>query len=81
PERARVPECSPERACVPKFCQERASIPNGSPGRAFVPEGSPGSLEAHKCPPTCPFLPPPPLPSDSPSACPQPTICAVGSLR
>ncbi|KAI2650157.1 Transcription elongation regulator 1 [Labeo rohita] len=37
------------------------------------------SPEAHKFPLTLSFLPPPPLSPGSPSAHPQPTICAVGS--
>ncbi len=48
---------------------------------APVPEVSPGSLEAFKCPPSHPLLPPPPLLSGSPSARPQPTIYAVRAWR
>ncbi len=77
PERATVPELSPERASVPVFSPERTSVPVFSPERALVPVIRPESPEAHKCPPSHLVLPPPPLPSGSPSACPQPTIYSV----
>ncbi len=81
PERAPVPELSPERASVPVFSPERASVPVFSPERALVPVIRPESPEAHKCPPSHLLLPPPQLPSGSPSACPQPTIYAVRAPR
>ncbi len=77
PERPPVPELSPERASVPVFSPERTSVPVFSPERALVPVIRPESPEAHKCPPSHLVLPPPPLPSGSPSACPQPTIYSV----
>ncbi len=51
------------------------------PVSAPVPEFRLGSLEAHKCPPSHPLLPPPPLSSCDPSSRPQPTNYAVRALR
>ncbi|KAL0162810.1 hypothetical protein M9458_042206, partial [Cirrhinus mrigala] len=95
PERALVSMSSPERATIPEFIPKRAPVSLPSPERApvsksspkscqervSVPKGSPESPEDHKCSTYCPLLPPSPLLSGSPSADPQPTICAVGSLR
>ncbi|KAL0168431.1 hypothetical protein M9458_036653, partial [Cirrhinus mrigala] len=53
---------------------ERETVPESSQERASVPRGSSKSLEAHKCPPSSPLLPPSLLSSGSPSAHPQPTL-------
>ncbi len=81
PGRAPVPELSPGRAPVPELSPGRAPVPEFSPGKAPVPEFRPERPEAHKCLPSHPLLPPPPLSFGSPSARPQPTINAVRAPR
>ncbi len=76
-----VPMSSPVWAAVPTSCPERAPVPLSSPEGAPDPEFSPENPEAHKCPPSHPLLPPPPLSSVSPSARPQLTISTVWAPR
>ncbi len=67
--RAPDPQLSPGRAPVPEFSPRRAPVPTPpehSTVSAPVPEFSPGRPEAHKCPPSHPLLPPPPLSSGNP---------------
>ncbi len=93
PGRAPVPELSTVRAPDPKSSPPSSPMvpassapperppepapPECTPVSAPVPLFSPGSPESHKCTPSHPLLPPPPLSSGSPSARPQPTIYAV----
>ncbi|KAI2646231.1 4-alpha-glucanotransferase [Labeo rohita] len=75
PEGAPALEFSPERAPVSKSNPKKDSVPKSCHEKVSVPKGSPESLEAHKCPPYHPIMPPSMLMSGSSSAHPLSTIC------
>ncbi|KAL0203936.1 hypothetical protein M9458_001954, partial [Cirrhinus mrigala] len=80
-EMAPVPEFNPERAPDSKSSPKKDSVSKSNPKRDFVPKSCPErEPEGSQIPALPPLLPPLLLSSGSPSAHPQPSICAVGSL-